>query len=321
MVTQVEADAKGNALGQRIVQAIIDARNNSARTKQATARVLGMSDLGGCREYIRATIAGEPKGPQQQIKWAAEVGTAVGDHVESILQEHGFDTQETVVLTLPRTGIKVTGHLDEVDVDHDLIADNKTVDGLADVMRDGPSFKNKVQISGYLVAAVQARRLTEEATGHLVYYDRSGKEPEPFVWSTTYQNALMILDAAEERLFDVQHALSTGSREGRDGRLMTDEPESWCWAVQCPFYAKCWAGYTPTGEIKHPRQLDDVRKFLRARKDQTDAVRRRDLAREALRGVEGIVAEGPHKGTVVRWTVSTTETGRVADRLEVREPK
>lgn len=321
MTTPLEADAKGIAVRDSIVQSIIDARTNSARSQQSKQRVLGMSDLGGCREYIRATIAGEPKAEKVRLAWPAEVGTAVGDHVEKILAADGWDTQETVTVTLPKTGVVVTGHLDEVSVDFDCIVDNKTVNGLADVIRDGPSFKNKVQISGYLLAAIQAKRLTTDGTGHLVYFDRSGADPLPYVWSTTYENALLILEAAENRLLDVQHALAQGSREARDGHLMTDEPESWCYAVQCPFYAACWAGYTPTGAIEHPRQIAAVQKYVEHRANAVTENKLKDAAREDLQGVEGIVASGPLEGTVVRWTISTTQTGRPTDRLDVREPK
>jgi len=318
MTSAIEANQKGFDLRDRVVEAVRLARANSERTQQSKERVLGMSDLGGCREFIRASIAGEPKDAVDGIKWAAEVGTAVGDYVERILGETGeFDVQETVVLTLPKTGIKVTGHLDEIDALNDLVADNKTVDGLADVTREGPSFKNKVQCAGYLVAGVQAGRLTEQGTAHLLYFDRSGKSSEPYVWSTNYEGALLILDAVEDRLLDVQHALATGGREGRDGRLMTDEPESWCWAIKCPFYSKCWDGYTPTGKVEHPRQLEAVRRFVQARADEKDAKERRELARKDLVGVEGITPDS----TIIRWTLSQAREGQMSERLDVREQK
>lgn len=308
---------RGEEFQNRVVEAIKKARRESARSQQSSQRVLGMSDLGGCREFIRATLAGDPKKDWDTVKWGAEWGTAIGDHVETILQQEGWETQGTVSLTLPRTGIVVTGHLDEIDTEKDEIADNKTVDGTADVRRDGPSDKNMVQISGYLVAAVQAKKLTEEAVGHLIYFDRAGKEP-PYTWTVNYSMALVILDWVEERLLDVSHALERGSREDRQGRLMTDEPESWCSAIGCPFYDACYAGYTPTGRIEHPRQLEAVARFIAARDDEKDAMARRRSVRSDLQGVEGIVEHGPYKGTIVRWTLS--DGGR-SDRLDVRLPK
>lgn len=332
MTTPPEARAKGHALGVRVVNAIARARAEAARTQQSNARRLGMSDLGGCREFLRATIAGEPRGPQPKVKMAAEVGTALGDHVENILRDQeGFITQDDVVVTLPRTGIQVAGHVDEMDPEADLVADNKTVDGLADVQReidrhyenprDDPYLKNKIQISGYLKAYIERGTLTENATGHLVYFDRSGKTAEPFVWSINLDAANYYIDVAEERLLDVQHALATGTRNGRDGRLMTDEPESWCAAIQCPFYSACWEGYTPTGKIEHPREMDAVRRRLEALADIKDATSRSEQAKQDLRGVEGVVDDGPHKGTIVQWTLRETDSGRITETLNVRPPK
>jgi hypothetical protein len=231
VTTSIEADELGAMLGDAILGAVADWQNNSPRSQQSKARILGMSEMGGCREYIRATIAGEPKTPQEEIKWPAFVGTALGDSIEEIIGGMGFSTQEDAKLTLPRTGITVMGHLDART--KGAIVDLKSKSELATVRREGPTFKEKAQISGYLVAKVQEGVLDEDATGHLVYLDRSGRDSTTHVWSTTYQNALLILDAVEERLLDVQHALATGTREDRNGRLMTDEPRSWCESVQC----------------------------------------------------------------------------------------
>jgi hypothetical protein len=311
VTTQVEADIKGLEIGEMVMAAIGDWQQNAPRTKQSTQRILGMSEMGGCREYVRATIAGDPKGPPESLKWAAYLGTAIGDHIEGILGEMGFHTQEDAVVTLPRTGITVRGHLDART--NDGIIDLKTRDGLADVRREGPPFKEKAQISGYFVGKVQEGVVDKNATGHLVYLDRSGKENEPFVWSVTYEVALAILDAVEDRLVDVQTALATKVSQ----TYLRDEPESWCYAISCPFYAACWEGYVPTNKITHPRALDAVRRLVENRDDEKGAKERREAAREDLRGVEGVTPDG----VVVRWTISNTESGGVADRLDVRVPK
>lgn len=297
-----------------ILDAVADWQENAPRTRQSTARVLGMSELGGCREYIRASIAGEPKG-KSGLKWAAYVGTAVGDFTEGIMEGYGAKTQEDVVLTLPLTGIKVSGHTD-IRLPNRVV-DLKTKDKLDDVRREGPPFKNKVQIAGYLLANLESGLVDEDATGHLVYLDRSGVQAEAYVWSTTVDQARLILETAEERLLDVQHALATATRNGRDGHLMTDEPESWCFHVQCPFYQACWAGHRPTGTVEHPRELDAVRRMLEAKADEKNALSRRAQAKEDLRGVEGVTPDG----TMVKWTITTNPSGGFTEKLEVRAPK
>ncbi len=310
MTTPTEADQRGRDFGNAILAAVGDWQQNSPRTKQSTSRILGMSEMGGCREYIRATIAGDIKVPPKPLKWPAFVGTALGDMIETILGDYGFATQEDAVVTLPRTGIRVKGHLDART--RNAVIDLKSRDELAEVRRDGPPFKEKAQVSGYLVAKVQEGVLDESATGHLVYLDRSGKIDEAFVWSTTYDNALLILDAVEDRLLQVQNALASGYSQG----YLRDEPESWCWAIGCPFYSKCWEGYMPTSDITHERELEMVRKFKEARKERDELIALVKNYRDALRGVEGKTPDG----TTVRWSISQYEGG-LGDRLDVREPK
>jgi hypothetical protein len=311
VTTQAEAVKRGLKVGENILEAIADYQTNAPRTQQSTARILGMSEMAGCREYIRATIAGDPKKYNDPLKWAAFVGTAVGEQVEMILEGYGYQTQQDVQVVLPRTGITVKGHLDARRPG--VTIDLKTRDGLAEVRREGPPFKEKAQISGYLVGDVQAGVHDKDAVGVLVYLDRSGKTPETFTWSVTYEQALEILDAVEDRLIEVQHALAGGVSQG----YLRDEPESYCYAIGCPFYNACWDGYTPTDKIEHPREIEAVTKFVEARDQQKDAGERREQYREDLRGVEGVTPDG----TIVRWTVSHTESGGLTERLDVRVPK
>lgn len=304
MVSQVEANAIGLELGEQVLVSVTDFQANSPRSAQP---VLGMSQIGGCREFIRAFIAKDERGLQEELKWAAYLGTAVGDHIETILGDMGFTTQKETFLTLPKSGIKVRGHMDIRG--KNAVGDLKTKDGLAAVRHDGPSFKEKAQISGYLIAELQAGRVDEDATGTLIYLDRSGKTPEVFTWTTTVAQAYLILEAVEERLADVQKALASGYSQG----YLRDEPESWCWAVKCPFYMACWNGYTPTEKVTHERELDAVRRYTQARDEEVNAKERKEQAREDLRGVEGITPDG----TIVRWTLSARDNG-TSERLDVR---
>lgn len=314
MSTVAEVDQFGHALGEGIYEALRDFQSNAPRTLQSQARVLGMSELGGCREYIRASIAGEPKTERNLLKWAAAVGTAVGDWAERALEQHFPDivTQETVTLSLPRLGIEVTGHLDG-RIGRAAIIDFKTKDGLAEVRREGGSYKEKVQVSGYLIAALQAGLVDDDASAHLIYIDRSGKEPKPHVISIDMAQAHALIASAEERLEDVAAALATGRHAQRD------EPESWCFNVSCPFYDLCWAGYTPSEKITHPEELRKVQEFVDARQAEKEAGEIRAAKREALRGIEG-VTEGLFPNWIVRWSVSSTATGET-EKLEVREVK
>lgn len=309
----------GQALGDGIHQAMTDYQNNAARTQQSAARVLGMSDLGGCREYIRATVGGEPRDGTIALKWAAAVGTAVGDWVEQAIGAMFPDAvlQETVTLMHKVTDdltISVTGHLD-ARIGRSAIVDLKTKDGLTEVIREGASWENLVQVSGYLVGAHQMGLVDDDASAHLVYLDRSGSESVPHVISIPMERALLILEANAERLQDVAAALASGRTAPRD------KPESWCFNVGCPFYKLCWEGYEPSGVIEHPDELKAVREFVEARAAANEANALRLAKRAALKGIEGRTQglDGMPE-QVVRWTI-TAGQHRESEKLEVREAK
>jgi hypothetical protein len=197
------------------------------------------------------------------------------------------------------------------------VGDIKTLNELAEVRRDGPSFKEKAQIATYVMAKYDEGLLDEDGTGTLIYLDRSGVDDSVFTWTLTVPQARLILAAVVERLRDVLHAMETGEGQG----YLRDEPESWCRAVGCPFYSGCWAGYEPTGAIEHPDEIRRVQEFVDAREADVETAAYRKAKREALDGVEGVVATGPLKGTVVRWNLSKTQHEGMSKRLDVRTPK
>lgn len=300
-------------IGKLVMDTVGEWQNNSARTQQSTRRILGMSELGGCREYIRASIAGDPKAPGSRLKWPAFVGTAVGDFAERALEETlpGSEAQRRVTVKLPQSGIEVSGSTDSIMLDLRLL-DFKTRDGLEEVMRDGPPFKERVQISGYLTAAIAEGRLPAEATGHLVYLDRSGKNKKAHVWGLTAEEAADYLRQADERLLEVATALATGERAPRD------EPESYCWHIECPFYNACWEGHQPTSEITHPDQIRAVEMYAEGRDMKKAGEKLQDNAKAILNpDPERDPVEGNTPTHSIKWTLSN-RYGRISQQIDVR---
>lgn len=263
-----ELQALGQDVGRWIMQTIGDWQTNTARSQQSTSRVLGMSELGGCREYIRASIAGDEKKFPNELKWAAFVGTAVGDVAEHAIaeRESRVQTQRDVTVTLP-SGIQVGGHTDAI-LGPNLFIDFKTKDGTEEVSLapNGPDYKEKVQISGYFVGLVEEGVLTKDASAHLVYLDRSGRDSRSWVYSIDYPTAVGWLASADERLEDVAKALTTGEVAGH----LRDMPESWCYNTGCPFYEACWGEeeYNPTAPLgttydEALRMYDEGRKLVK----------------------------------------------------------
>lgn len=316
----------GNNLGQAIMDAIGKFQALSPRTQQTA---LGFSSLGGCREFIRATVAGDvqvppiPKeGVSPELKWAAYVGSAVGDYTENKIKEipqeiraqisellgEPLTTQEILTLELAG-GIRVTGSCDLRG--ETWILDFKTKDGLGTVRREGPSFKEQAQVCGYLVAAIQKGLLPDTATGHLVYLDRSGKDPTSHVWSIDYWRALVVLEAVAERISNVEHALETGQMAQRD------ETTTFCMSIGCPFRMNCWAGYYPTEEITNPEVIAAAESYVIARDDEKDAKDRKEAARQALKGQEGVTPDLAVKWVSKQTKYGLTETIEVRPRVEI----
>lgn len=253
---------RGAAVGTRIFDTLGKAQANAPRSKQSSRRTLGMSEMGHCREYIRATIAGDPKHEVTRIKLPAYVGTAFGDKAEADLKSELGDTvvtQKKMTVSIPipndiegaepRT-INVSGSLDAAffnwfgdDID-DLI-DFKTKDGVGVVRSEGPSFKECAQISGYLIAGIDDGTLRPGSMAHLVYVDRAGNDKHPWVYTITEDDARKLLTLVGVRLHEVASAITAKVSQS----YLRDMPESWCHSVGCPFYDACWEGYQPTGEI------------------------------------------------------------------------
>lgn len=320
----------GLKLGQKIMDSVGDWQHNSPRTQQSRSRVLGMSELGGCREYIRATIAGDPKDPVRKIKWAAFIGTAVGDMMETALVTsfEKFAKQGRVTLHLPRTGVEVSGSSDgrmlppgeHSEYPHGGIIDFKSKDGIAEIQRSGPELKECVQISGYLIAEVDAGNLPPTAMGHLVYIDRSGKVDKAWVYTVTVADARRWLDLAEQRLLEVADAIATGTSQS----YLRDQAESKCWYFQCPFYTACWSGYQPTEEITMAEVVEAVAQYVDGRNMAKDAKTLMDNAKLVLNPdpehPESMVRGRTPDGTTVNWK-DTARGGELFYTIDVRSPR
>lgn len=320
-VDKDELNALGWLIGEFVMQSVGKADAMRERSLQSEARHLGMSELGGCREYIRASVNGDPKEIGERTKWAAFVGTEVGDGVEASLKkvEPRIVTQQEVSVTLGN-GITIDGHTDAQFGRRRLI-DLKTKDGTDDVRLspDGPDFKEKVQISGYLIGLIEKGLMDEDATAHLVYLDRSGRDPKAWVFSITAQEARGWLVAAEERLEEVAHALATGASQGP----LRDMPESWCFRVQCPFYTACWGGeeYNPTNQVD-PYYDEFLEMYDRGRaqkKAGENLIRNAKAELNPEPGNDDLMISGMGERLRIKWTLKENQSGWVTPTIDVRE--
>lgn len=327
---------KGERLGKLIMHAVGQYQANSPRTLQADRGTLGFSDLGACREYVRSVVTHAEKTPfKGPLKWEAFIGSTVGDGMEKAVKAllaEKVSTQGRLKLDLG-DGIVIEGSSDIIflpdeDVsmalglsmsDSDAIVDLKAKDGLALMRRDGPSLQHWIQISGYLVAAIQQGKLTENATAHLVYYDRSGKDKTTYVASITFELALYYLEIARRRLHDVEVAIDTGEVSPA---YLKDEPPSYCMAIGCPFYVSCWGETMPTGEITDPALIRAVSTVAEVRAGKKEATRLEDEAKAKLRSVDNAgethLVEGFTPTHHVQWTLRQGQNG-IVETLYVKD--
>lgn len=293
------------ALKADILQALIDYENAKPRNKQVR---LGPSELGGCREYIRNVMVGTPMQDNGDV-WptAAVMGTLMGAHMEDVLADQwGALTEVEVVATLPN-GIKVKGHADIVDPKRNVVIDAKTKDGLDEVLKEGASLDNRVQVSVYTLGLVQSGVLTEGATAHLVYVDRSGRQQflheVVLDWTQIGEYVQVAVDRMEQVL-DAQDHIDQGEVEWAHG--LRDKTPPFCYSerVLCPFRDACWKGseWVPNETISDPDIIALVHKFVEARDASRTSEVLRKQYRQSLMGVTGVTPDG--------WSVTWSGTDK-----------
>ncbi len=301
------------------IKALVDdtiriAMTQSARSRQAADHMLGVSDVGGCREYVRRMITQEPWTDEQVSVLPAFVGTWIGSGVETeVGKRDGVQVQVPVTVTLPNSGLTLRGTADIVEPTG--VIDTKSVDGLGTVRNAGPSDQHWFQVTLYYAGLLQAGVLPEGGTVSLVYLDRSGREEGVVVFTEQYSPAR--LTAAEDWLEDVLYAVRHSEEASKD------KPRSWCWAC-CPYATACRSGDTDVeGLIEDPIIQNAIDVLLEAKALKAAAEKDIKSAQSVLANVEG--STGTH---TVRWvqvngstfTVNKAPSKRL-DVKPVRRPK
>ncbi len=105
-------------IADRVVQAYSAQSMNSSRSQQSRDRILGPSDLGGCRAKMAHTLSDAPRNERSTPPWAAFVGTWVGEGLErAYVDAHpGARRQVRIKVRLP-SGRHTEGSCDVLDPD------------------------------------------------------------------------------------------------------------------------------------------------------------------------------------------------------------
>ena len=279
-----------------VTTALRDYMNGSSRSQQSADGILGPSDIGFCRQRAALMTKGV-KPTDQTPTWAAAVGTALHNYIEAALKEAhpdwllGSIDNIRVTATLP-SGATISGHPDIVVPAANAILDIKTVDGYEWIKREGTSRNHKYQRHLYALGAMQEGLLddSKDVLVGNVYFDRSGREHEPFVLVEPLDPTLTM--EIDSWIQDVIYAVTHGEDASRD------IPSPVCEKI-CPFFTACRGGlevHDGLLTIEDPELVSAVDMYVEAR----DMAKMADaMKREAQTRLEGI--NGSTGSYQVRW--------------------
>lgn len=301
------------AASTAVYSAIQNASNGTDRSKQAQNHIIGVSNLGHCREYARLLMTETPVSDVRD-KSAAFAGTALGDAIENQLVKDNPDwiKQASIVFTLPSGG-SIAGHPDivipdsvgasveEVEAgDAEFVQgvwDLKSKDKLAAVRRYGMSMQQKFQLTAYTSGAIDKGLLDPEKPIWCgdIFFDRSGADHEAYTIGFWYD--VDVVQEIDEWVNDVKYAVIQGETASKD------KPREWCWSW-CDFATVCRGGDTDAeGLLEDPEVLASVDLMREAADLKKQAKKLETAAKAALKDVSGSTGE-----YTVRWVeVEPTE--------------
>jgi hypothetical protein len=287
---------------------------NSARSQQSAARLIGPSEVGGCRAYLARVVADVPfDDMSHDVKWPAFVGTALGDHIEAaMLAEYPDQVRRQVpVQTTFPSGLQISGNADIVLIGRGVV-DCKSVDGLESVRRTGPSFQQLAQIMTYLLGLIQAGDLPPDATWSLAFVDRSGANDMPVVVEGSLDMGVIAqIDARlEDVVYAVEHDLDSAPR---------DQPYDWC-VKACAMFSKCRGAdeHIVTGLIESEEHRQAVKLYAEGQSLAKMGKALMDENKKILTGVSGSTGEVEVSWTHVDETPIAAHVRAGYDRLTLR---
>ncbi len=331
---------RDTALEQRILEAVIADRNAQPRSQQLQ---VGPSQVGGCRELLRAGLfeSDSLAEPETNYAAAAHVGSVMGAEYERILGERiDVLTQQRITAMFGALGVQISGATDLLFIQEDQISDLKSSDDIGGVLYDlkrnasaietllairkeGLLFHKHietpdggyeltemivskvaklhyyVQIAIYIIGAIQQGILTENATGRLVFYDRSGNYQGFVALVVTSEEVDLFYDIAQARLQQVVEGQMAYEGTGGNPAVIAhlrDMAPSYCFSpkVMCPRRMHCWAGseWANDNRITNPDHVAAVNRYIVGRDLEKLGKGMKMSAREDLKEVTGMLPDG-----------------------------
>lgn len=308
----IDLVALGKVAATAFHDAIQNASNNTARSMQQQDFMLGVSNLGHCKNYAALMMKQIPFSDVRD-KTAAFFGTVAGAAIEAQLKiDHpGWQFQESIFFPLPSGG-GVPSHPDIIipfdaqDIEagyYQGIWDGKSKAELETIKKVGPSQQQIYQVHAYAKAAIAAGILNPDhpiVVGD-VYFDRSGKDVIPHAVMHLYTED--VITFIDEWVNDVKYAVLHNEDASRD------MPREWCWSY-CEYATVCRGNDTDVeGLIEDPDILAAVDMWEETKELKAQAKKKEAAFKRTLDGVTG--STGVYN---IRWT----EVGPVEMKASTR---
>ena len=300
-----------------VIGALSDQESATPRTKQSREGILGPSDIGFCRQKA-ALVSKQVQPTDNPPKWSAAVGTALHTYIEAALQNNlcwivgSIDNIRTTA-TLP-SGAKIGGHPDIVVVESNAVLDIKTVNGFEWTRRNGPSQSHKYQRHLYALGLIQDGILDGDKpviVGN-IYFDRSGKEPEPLVFAEEMDNSLTA--EIDQWVEDVIYAVQNNQDASRDVAAAVCEQI-------CEFFTVCRGSLeVHDGQeiIKDDYLLSAIDMYVEGRNKENQGKQMKKEASQMLSNVNGITPTHQIRWVHVGPSQMQAYERSGHDRLDVR---
>lgn len=137
MAENLSADVRRDtALEQRMLEAVIADRNSQPRSQQLQ---VGPSEVGGCRELLRAGLFESETVAEPETYWAAaaHVGTVMGADLERIFgQRLDALEQQRITAHFSMLGVNISGAIDLLFMNENYVTDLKSTDDIGGVLYD-----------------------------------------------------------------------------------------------------------------------------------------------------------------------------------------
>ena len=280
--------------------AIQNASNNTERSKQQQDFMLGVSNLGHCKQYAALMMRQTPFSDVRD-KTPAFFGTVAGAAIEAQLKIDHPDWvfQESIFFPLPSGG-GVPSHPDIVipfnaqDIEagyYQGVWDGKSKAELETIKKVGPSQQQIFQVHAYAKAAIEAGLLNPDypiVVGD-VYFDRSGKDVLPHGVMHLYTED--VITFIDEWVNDVKYAVLHNEDASRD------MPREWCWSY-CEYATACRGHDTDVeGLLESPDIIAAVDMWEEVKALKSEAKKKEAAYKRTLDGVTG--STGTYN---IRWT-------------------